>query len=296
MYKMSAASRSGRSMVRKILSNGCVRRQTTPSMASARNTTDTSTTASSSRTCTEPDFAASSAAMNTHYSCQDRHMDALITATASRPYNAFKPQAYEMDLVLASRAKYSFDKVLLLMQHGEDESQTSSSSIQDPPLTGEGFGQALDLSRKAAVYCNPQAGLEPELMVVSPFSRVLQTTLLAFPYSKPGASSSSIGNKKTPWICHPALVDASGDLSNHPMEISDLQLTFPGMDYSLYTDDNDEDEDDYSTSTTPTTPSVDSNITLLESKEQLLHQADQFVRWLQGRPERVVVGKWIDWS
>jgi hypothetical protein len=234
-------------------------------------------------------------------------MDALITATASRPYNAFKPQAYEMDLVLASRAKYSFDKILLLMQHGEDESQicetpssssSSSSSMQDPHLTGTGFGQALSLSRRAAAYCNPETGLEPELVVVSPFSRVLQTTMLAFPYSHPGASLS-VRNKTPPWICHPALVDASGDLSNHPMEISDLQLTFPGMDYSLYTDDDDNEEDDSTLESTvasaiPTaTTSNNSNITLLESKEQLLHQADQFVRWLQGRPERVVVGKLI---
>ena len=220
-------------------------------------------------------------------------MDALITATASRPYNAFKPQAYEMDLVLASRAKYSFDKILLLMHHGEDESQTTSSStnIQDPMLTGEGFAQALSLSRKTAAYCNPQAGLEPQLVVVSPFSRVLQTTLLAFPYSTPGASSASIiGKKNTPWVCHPALVDASGDVSNHPMDISDLQLTVPGMDYSLYTDDDD-DNDDFMTSTTSTTSADSQMMTLLESKEQLLHQADQFTRWLQGRSERVVVGK-----
>jgi broad specificity phosphatase PhoE len=173
------------------------------------------------------------------------------------------------------------------MQHGQDESQISSSSMQDPPLTGTGFGQALSLSKKAAIYCNPNTGLEPELVVVSPFSRVLQTTMLAFP--------SSNTRNNTPWICHPALVDASGDLSNHPMEISDLQLTFPGMDYSLY-DDNEKDYENGSTleSTTTSTHPNSNTTTLLESKEQLLHQADLFVRWLQRRPERVVVGKSIE--
>jgi hypothetical protein len=220
-------------------------------------------------------------------------MDALLSATASRPYNAFIPKAYEMDLVLASRAKYSFDKILLLMQHGEDESQiscddttTSTMSMQDPPLTGTGFGQALSLSKKAAIYCNPNTGLEPELVVVSPFSRVLQTTMLAFP--------SSNTRNNTPWICHPALVDASGDLSNHPMEISDLQLTFPGMDYSLYDDNENEGGSTLESTPTPSTSTNSNTTTLLESKEQLLHQADIFVRWLQRRPERVVVGKSIE--
>ena len=222
-------------------------------------------------------------------------MDALQSALASRPYNALqKPRAFEMDFVTASRTRYHFDKLLLLIHPGEDESQVQQPNGKqqtekhaDPSLTARGFEQALKLSKMAAKHCNHKTGLEPELIVVSPLTRVLQTTLLTFP----DCSRASVGS--TRWICHPALSEPNLGIQDlHSDCLQDFQLTFPGMDYSLFLfQDSHHFHRSKLNQRTTNTENRNRSMALLESKETLLQQADQFVDWLKNRPEHVIVGK-----
>lgn len=187
-------------------------------------------------------------------------------------FNTFV-SADEMDLVEAAERRHLYDKIILLFHHGENLGQVLAGPEQiqmnydlwceeDPEsLTGRGIGQALTLSRRMAAFCNEDTNFLPELFVVAPLRKVLQTTYLAFPYDTP---EHTIRNVR--WICHPDIVDQSS-ISYH-----DLRSSFGDIDFSLFSEER-----------------VDN--TSQTREESLLKRADSFISWLSSREERVIIGK-----
>jgi hypothetical protein len=118
--------------------------------------------------------------------------------------------AVEMDLVQARNSRHQFDKIVLLIHHGEEEPVQAESSCesksarqsiipQDSKLSDRGVGQALSLARRISAFCNSETGFLPELFVLAPLRQVMQTTMLALPHYSPFYSYQMI-----PWLCHTA--------------------------------------------------------------------------------------------
>jgi hypothetical protein len=175
---------------------------------------------------------------------------AVLSATLARQPRVM---AQEMDLAQAVASKDKFDKILLLVNHGE--AAVKKNHPLGISLTGKGVGQALTLSGQTAVFCNDQTGLSPELVVLAPLGCSIQTALYAFPYSSPAVSIRGVD-----WICHGHLVVANEE----PTSLDVLKQNFPGMNFT----------------------DAQSASTFTGSQ-----QVDHFMTWLQGRHERVIVGK-----
>jgi broad specificity phosphatase PhoE len=189
----------------------------------------------------------------------DQHWNALLTAAAS---SASQPSqtvvtAHEMDLVEAASKRNLYDKILLLVKHGDSKTGTSS----DPGLTGRGVGQTLNVSRRVATFCNDETGLLPELVVTAPLRRAVDTAMLVFPNYTPESVRS------IPWLCHPGLTD----VDEH--DASETEHGVPASDVG------------------DAGPQIDMNALLVQSKQELLRRSDAFVEWLRNRDEQVVVGK-----
>jgi len=152
-------------------------------------------------------------------------------------------------VAVAQSGKHVFDKIILLVSHGEascvteEESRTAyGDKVEgDFALTQHGIGQALKMSSKTGEYCHSLTRLVPELFVVSPLRCATEAALLSFPYYSPG---SIYGTK---WISHGACHD-----SNLTSSVENLERSFPSIDYSLAGDQSD------------------------------------FLSWLNGREERIV--------
>ena len=127
--------------------------------------------------------------------------------------------AVEMDLVEARSSRHAFDKIVLLIHHGEEESLVAdvSNSIipQDSKLSERGVGQALSLARRISALCNNGTGLIPELFILAPLRQVLQTAMLALPHYSPFYSFRHI-----PWLCHAAVATTT----SHPNAAHQEQL------------------------------------------------------------------------
>lgn len=158
-----------------------------------------------------------------------------------------QPVARELGIMEAADSKHNYDKILLLINHG-DAAVKKNDPLGIPVLTGKGVGQALSLSHTTTMWCNSDTGLSPELVVFSPLGCAIQTALHAFPYNAPDSV------RGVSWVCR-------GDtISNDQVAESSSLITksFPGMDLSL----------------------CDSQF-----------HTDDFLEWLRGRQERVIVGK-----
>jgi broad specificity phosphatase PhoE len=192
----------------------------------------------------------------------NKHWNALLSAAAS---SAAQPRqtvvtAHEMDLVEAASKRNLYDKILLLVKHGEDESQLGSKTAgtnSDPGLTGRGVGQTLNVSRRVATFCNDETGLLPELVVAAPLRRAVDTAMLVFPNYTPESVRS------IPWLCHPGLTDV---------------------------DEHDDMEKQHGVPASTGDTNMDAS--LVQSKQELLRRSDDFVEWLRNRDEQVVVGKY----
>jgi broad specificity phosphatase PhoE len=196
----------------------------------------------------------------------DKHWNALLTAAASSaaPPSQTVVAAHEMDLVEAASKRNLYDKILLLVKHGEDESQNSSSKTgtnSDPGLTGRGVGQTLNVSRRVATFCNDETGLLPELVVAAPLRRAVDTVMLVFPNYTPESVRS------IPWLCHPGLTD----VDEH--------------------NDSEKEHGVPATTVSETGPQIGTDASLVRSKQELLRRSDDFVEWLRNRDEQVVVSK-----
>ena len=169
-----------------------------------------------------------------------------------------------------------YDKILIFMHHGEDESQVMGSEFLDSPgsnrrnpgLTRRGFGQSLDLSRKMAQLCNDDTRVKPDLVTVAPLKSSLQTALMALPQFSP----ESVRN--VPWVCNEDLLCYSNRTKHYFLseeDISDLKYYFPGIDFTLCEQERKPQQHEYN----------------------LLQKADHFLEWVKEREECVIVGKCI---
>jgi len=199
---------------------------------------------------------------------------AMKTALREHPNPSIA--AEELDLVQAAERRQLYDKVVFLMRHGENlaevllnpKADVLSDCQEDPEsLTGKGIGQALTLSRRMAAFCNEDTQLNPELVLVAPTRKVLQTTFLAFPYETPLHSIRNV-----PWICHPQMLEDQGSMIT-PEVAKELYRQFWGIDFSLFAQEKE------------ASPSPS-----MSQEEKLLQQADSLLEWLQSRPESVIVG------
>jgi len=139
-------------------------------------------------------------------------------------------------VAVAKSGEKLFDKIVLLVSHGEascvteEESRTGyGDKVEgDLALTKHGIGQALKMSSKTGEYCHTMTRLVPELFVVSPLRCATEAALLSFPYYSPG---SIYGTK---WVSHGACHD-----SNITSSVENLERSFPNIDYSLAEDQSD---------------------------------------------------------
>lgn len=206
------------------------------------------------------------------------HKDLIAAALLKNPNSLI--EAEEMDLLQAAERRQRFDKIVLLVHHGEDVAQAFPDPArnlserlledEDPDsLTAKGIGQSLTLSRRMAAFCNVETELIPDLVVVAPVKRVLQTAFLAFPYQTPQNAIQS-----TSWICHPQMLDEKETTREFaPETIKTLQNEFWGVDCSLLEEN--------------TTNGV--SAAGVSREERLVKQADDFLLWLEDREERLVV-------
>lgn len=141
--------------------------------------------------------------------------------------SAFHPQriACELDIVEAAANKHNFDKILLLINHGE-AAVKKNDRLGIPVLTGRGVGQALTLSHQTCLFCDND--LSPELVVLAPLGCSIQTTLHAFPYNAPDSVRGVSGGVS--WICHGDLVPKEESAISQSI----ITKNFPGMDLSQY--------------------------------------------------------------
>jgi len=224
----------------------------------------------------------------------EAHSEALLSAldVALNPPRV-TAVAHEMDLVeaaYAARDVESYDKILILMRHGEAKHNSFESAFdnaneanahedypQDPMLTGKGCGQMLDLSRRTAIFFNNDTGLKPDLFVVSPLRRAIQSACISFPTH---TALTSLSN--TPWICHPMCMEqTNGNKSEFVSAPKELEEMFPGVDFTLF-------EESLEGSSVDELNSRE-KVPLFESKIDLMDRTDEFLRWIKERPERVIV-------
>lgn len=213
------------------------------------------------------------------------HEEPRVTATA-RDMNL-------IEAALAVRDVESYDKILILMRHGEakhnaferEYAKKHGSSFQhanddenypvDPMLTGKGCGQMLNVSNRTATFFNKETGLLPDLFVVSPLRRAIQSALIAFPTNSPLTSLTG-----TPWVCHPACMEqANGNKSEFVSSPEELEEMFPGINFELFNQSLMR-GDVYNSKV---------KVPLFESKIDLMNRTDAFLEWLKERDERVVV-------
>ena len=136
----------------------------------------------------------------------------------------------------------------------------------------------LDVSRRTAIFFNKETGLQPDLVVVSPLRRAIQSAIISFPtYTAP----LSLAN--TPWICHPLCMEkANGNKSGFVSSSEELKQTFPGIDFTLF---------DESVGGNVDESNGREKVPLFESKVDLMERTNEFLAWIKERNERVIVGK-----
>lgn len=156
---------------------------------------------------------------STHVQSDFQVLDHHAVLSASLAHQT-QPMAREMDLIEASANKHNFEKILLLINHGE-AAVKKNDSLGMPVLTGRGVGQALSLSHQAALFCNNDTGLTPELVVLAPLGCCIQTALHVFPYNAPDSV------RGVSWICQDALL---GDEPAPSLPL--ISKSFPGLDMS----------------------------------------------------------------
>lgn len=232
-------------------------------------------------------------ALNSHL---EREKKEKIIETTSQPRTS--ATAREMDLVEASHAARdheSYDKILILMRHGEakhnvfernyvhqngtsmEEANSHDEYPIDPMLTGKGCGTMLDLSRRTATFFNKDTGLQPDLVVVSPLRRAIQSAMISFPTHTALTSLSG-----TPWICHPMCMEqANGNKSEYVSSPKGLEQMFTGVDFALF--------EESLVGSNVNELNGKERVPLFESKIDLMGRTDEFLRWVKERDERVVV-------
>lgn len=129
--------------------------------------------------------------------------------------------------------------------------------ILDAPLTETGRQQCIQQKDVAS-------RLNPQLVVVSPLQRAIQTALLSFAHCR----------DTVPWMAHEGCREEIGLLvCNKRRPLSDIRNDFPHINYSLMADEED------------TLFHDDRRETLLEKSERAY---DFLVEYIQNRPEKEI--------
>ncbi|EED94262.1 predicted protein [Thalassiosira pseudonana CCMP1335] len=231
--------------------------------------------------------------INSYTSAVEEQQHEILIETPSR----VTAVAHDMDLVQAAYAAHdyeSYDKVMILMRHGEarhhafhreqlmigktiEESNLDEEYPVDPMLTGKGCGQMMALSRRTANFFNKETGLKPDLFVVSPLRRAIQSAMIAFP-----TQTALVSLDNTPWVCNPLLMEqANGHKSEYVSSPQQLEETFPGVNFELL--------EQMLGGEDVNTLNMKEKVPLFESKIDLMRRSDQFLQWIKERPERVIV-------
>jgi hypothetical protein len=128
------------------------------------------------------------------------------------------------------------------------------------------------------MFFNKETGLQPDLVVVSPLRRAIQSAIIAVPtYTAPLSLSN------TPWICHPLCMEqANGNKSEFVSSSEELKQTFPGVDFTLFEESVGGNVDELNGR---------EKVSLFESKVDLMGRTNEFLAWIKERDERVIVGK-----
>lgn len=193
----------------------------------------------------------------------EEHWRSLTFALSLLSTPLSQPFAREMELDEANETKDEYDKVLLLMNHG----QAGINKKGHYDLTKQGMGSVLGLTRKTATYCTDGNQLVPGLIVVAPTMPCIHTALLSFPQYSPHAAT----RRPVSWMCQSDLVEHAEEFQLASER--EVETYFPGIDLSgHYQPQN----------------VVASSISI-ESKVDLLQQSENFLTFLKSRNEKVVV-------
>lgn len=142
--------------------------------------------------------------------------------------------------------------------------------ILDAPLTHKGREQAIALQSTVRALDESE---QPQLVVLSPHCRALQTGVLAFEELLDGNRNDSNGNKKCSFIAHEMVREETGvHRCDQRRPKSRQEKEFPMVDFSLLTDEDDK--------------IFDPN--RRESKLEVSERIYTFMEWLEKRPENVV--------
>jgi broad specificity phosphatase PhoE len=193
----------------------------------------------------------------------EEHWRSLTFALSRLSTPLSQPFAREMELDEASETKDDYDKVLLLMNHG----QAGINKKGQYNLTKQGVGSVLGLTRKTATYCTEGTQLVPELVVVAPTKPCMHTALLSFPQYSPHAAT----RRPVSWMCQSDLVEHAEECQLASER--EVETYFPGMDLSGHYQ--------------PQNVATDS--LSIESKVDLLQQSEKFLTFVKSRNEKVVV-------
>lgn len=136
----------------------------------------------------------------------------------------------------------------------------------------------LAVSRRTATFFNNDTGLKPDLIVVSPLRRAIQSAFISFPTYTPQSIFT------TPWLCQPLCYEQpNGNKSEFVSPSQELEDMFPGVDFTLMKESLvDGDVNKFNES---------EKVPLFESKLDLMDRTDEFVKWIKERKEKVIVGK-----
>ncbi|KAF4984706.1 hypothetical protein FZEAL_147 [Fusarium zealandicum] len=108
-----------------------------------------------------------------------------------------------------------------ILRHGQARHNVERGyPFRDPPLTELGCQQATDVQQNLVV--------EPDLILVSPMTRTIQTALIVFGH----LFDSSSANKKVEVQIWPDLREAHDAICNKGVARADLTAKFPQFDFS----------------------------------------------------------------
>ena len=143
------------------------------------------------------------------------------------------------------------------------------SEFLDPPLTETGRQQCKDRRSECAK-------MSPELVIVSPLLRCIQTAKLSFQDHCHPHTSSTRSKIPIPWVSHEGCREELGLLvGNKRRPISEIQLDHPDIDFSPIEHDEDVLWDNYGSR----------RETLLEKSERIY---DFLAEYVMNRPEKEI--------
>jgi len=202
-----------------------------------------------------------------HHKKDSSFWNELLSVDLSK-FSNHPVSAREMDLIEAATNRDHYDKLILVMKHGEPLiPQESDEVLHNSSLSQQGVGQSLTLSRRISSFCNKETGLLPQLFVVAPLKHSIESAFLAFPHFSPHSI------KAVPWYCLQTAATDSFSIDH----MHSLKKDFNVLEYSACFSSG-------SDSIVPSEP---------PTAEGLVQKVDSVLEWIQGRNEKIVVGTYL---